>query len=36
MTDFPTIETDRLLLREIVASDAPAIFATHGDAQAMR
>jgi ribosomal-protein-alanine N-acetyltransferase len=36
MTDFPTIETDRLLLREIVASDAPAIFAIHGDAQAMR
>ena len=36
MTDFPTIDTDRLLLREIVASDAPALFAIHGDAQAMR
>lgn len=36
MTGFPTIETDRLLLREIVASDAAAVFAIHGDAQAMR
>ena len=36
MTGFPTIETDRLLLREIVASDAPALLAMHGDAQAMR
>ena len=36
MTGFPTIETNRLLLREIVASDAPALFAIHADAQAMR
>lgn len=36
MSGFPTIETDRLLLREIVASDAPSLFAIHSDAQAMR
>lgn len=36
MTGFPKIETDRLVLREIIASDAPALFAIHGDAQAMR
>lgn len=36
MNGFPKIETDRLVLREIVASDAPALFAIHGDAQAMR
>lgn len=36
MCDFPTLETDRLLLREIVASDAPDLFAIHGDAEAMR
>src|SRR5512139_756300 len=36
MSGFPTIETDRLLLREIVAADAPALFAIHSDAQAMR
>lgn len=35
-SDFPTIETPRLLLREIVATDAPELFAIHGDAQAMR
>ena len=35
-SDFPTLETDRLLLREIVAADAPALFAIHGDADAMR
>lgn len=36
MTGFPTLETDRLLLREIVGSDAPTLLAIHGDAQAMR
>ncbi len=36
MSDFPTLETDRLLLRELVADDAPALFAIHGDAPAMR
>ncbi len=33
---FPTLETDRLLLREVVGSDAPEIFAIHGDAELMR
>lgn len=36
MSDFPTFETPRLLLRELVATDAPALFAIHGDADAMR
>lgn len=36
MSDFPTLETPRLRLREIVAADAPALFAIHGDADAMR
>lgn len=36
MSDFPRLETPRLVLREMVASDAPALFAIHGDAQAMR
>jgi ribosomal-protein-alanine N-acetyltransferase len=36
MSDFPTLETDRLLLRELVADDAPALFAIHGDPPAMR
>lgn len=36
MSDFPTLETDRLVLREIVADDAPALFAIHSDAIAMR
>jgi [ribosomal protein S5]-alanine N-acetyltransferase len=36
MSDFPPIKTDRLLLREIVAADAPDLFAIHGDAEAMR
>ncbi|HUB88522.1 MAG TPA: GNAT family protein [Dyella sp.] len=36
MSDFPTLETERLLLREIVAADAPALFAVHGDMEAMR
>lgn len=33
---FPELETPRLLLREIGASDAPALFAIHGDADVMR
>jgi len=36
MSDFPTLETPRLLLRETVAADAPALFAIHGDATNMR
>jgi ribosomal-protein-alanine N-acetyltransferase len=36
MADFPQLETPRLLLREIVAGDAPALFAVHGDAERMR
>ena len=36
MCGFPTLETDRLILREIVASDAPDLFGIHGDADAMR
>lgn len=34
--DFPTLETERLRLREIVGTDAPAVFAIHGDAELMR
>lgn len=33
---FPTLATERLVLREIVAADAPALFAIHSDAAAMR
>lgn len=33
---FPTLETPRLVLREIVAADAPALLAIHGDADLMR
>ncbi len=36
MNDFPTVETDRLLLREMVAADAPAVFAIHSAPDAMR
>ena len=36
MSDFPALETQRLLLRELVAGDAPALFAIHGDAPSMR
>jgi [ribosomal protein S5]-alanine N-acetyltransferase len=32
----PGLKTERLTLREIAASDAPALLAIHGDAQAMR
>lgn len=33
---FPTIETERLLLREIVEADAEDLFAIHGDSELMR
>lgn len=33
---FPTLQTPRLLLREIVPTDAPALYAVHGDPDAMR
>lgn len=33
---FPTLQTARLRLREIVPEDAPALLAIHGDAEAMR
>lgn len=36
MSNFPTLETKRLLLREIVVTDASALLAIHGDADAMR
>jgi [ribosomal protein S5]-alanine N-acetyltransferase len=32
-TNFPTLQTERLILREIVADDAPAIFRIRGDYQ---
>ncbi|WP_395827178.1 GNAT family N-acetyltransferase [Collimonas sp.] len=35
-TEFPSLQTDRLLLREIVASDADELLAIHGDAELMR
>lgn len=36
MTEFPNLETVRLHLREITPADAPALLATHGDAELMR
>ena len=33
---FPSLSTSRLQLREIVASDAPALLAIHGDVEAMK
>lgn len=33
---FPTLRTERLLLREILPEDAEALFAIHGDAENMR
>lgn len=33
---FPVLKTNRLELREMVAKDAPALFAIHGDAELMR
>ena len=35
-TPFPTLETPRLVLREIVAADAPALLFIHGDPELMR
>ncbi len=36
MTGFPTLYTKRLRLRELTKSDAPALLAIHGDAEAMK
>ena len=36
MSNFPTLETDRLLLRELNDGDAERLFQIHGDAAAMR
>jgi ribosomal-protein-alanine N-acetyltransferase len=36
MADFPVLHTQRLILRELTAQDAEAVFAIHSDAQAMR
>ncbi|PYY84801.1 GNAT family N-acetyltransferase [Pseudomonas sp. TKO26] len=36
MSDFPVIRTPRLILRELVPSDIPALFAIHSDAEAMQ
>jgi ribosomal-protein-alanine N-acetyltransferase len=33
---FPTLETERLLLREVIADDATALFSIHGDEEHMR
>jgi ribosomal-protein-alanine N-acetyltransferase len=35
-TPFPTLETSRLILREIVSADAPALLSIHGDPELMR
>ncbi|MDR3428947.1 GNAT family protein [Silvimonas sp.] len=34
--DFPTLHTERLILRAFTQADAPALFAIHSDAQAMQ
>jgi len=36
MTDFPLIQTQRLLLREVTAEDAPALLSIHGDRDLMK
>ena len=36
MADFPRLETPRLILREIVESDAAALLAIHGDTEHMK
>jgi ribosomal-protein-alanine N-acetyltransferase len=33
---FPTLKTERLLLREITSQDAPALFTIHGNPELMR
>ena len=33
---FPTLETDRLVLREVIGADAPALLAIHGNAELMQ
>lgn len=33
---FPTLETDRLYLRELIGADATALLAIHGDVELMR
>ncbi len=35
-SDFPTLQTARLQLREITPADAPQLLAIHGDTQSMR
>ena len=35
MAEFPTLLTPRLMLRQIIPSDAPALFANHSNAAAM-
>ncbi len=36
MSDFPSLETERLLLREMASSDVPDLFAIYSDRQVMR
>jgi ribosomal-protein-alanine N-acetyltransferase len=36
IAEFPVIETERLLLREIVHADVQALFAIHGDPETMK
>jgi ribosomal-protein-alanine N-acetyltransferase len=36
MDPFPTLRTERLLLREITHADAPALFSIHGNSELMR
>lgn len=36
MNDFPVLQTERLILREIVHADAAALLGIHGDSTAMR
>jgi ribosomal-protein-alanine N-acetyltransferase len=33
---FPTLETERLVLREVVLADVPALFEVHGDPDSMK
>jgi [ribosomal protein S5]-alanine N-acetyltransferase len=34
--NFPILETERLFLREVTGTDAPAVFAIHGNVELMR